>query len=47
MDERGVTFRRKDYRANAQIPIVKRLAGAIDTRSVTSIDSHPIAGDTG
>jgi hypothetical protein len=28
----------------AQIAIVKRLADAIDTRSVASIDSHPITG---
>ncbi len=30
--------------SGVQIAIVKRLAGAIDTRSVASIDSHPITG---
>ena len=33
-----------DRDSGVHIAIVKRLAGTIDTRSVASIDSHPITG---
>ena len=33
-----------DRGSGVHIPIAKRLAGTIDTRSVASIDSHPITG---
>ena len=37
-------MRETDRGFGAQIAFVKRLAGAIDTRSVASTDSHPITG---
>ncbi len=33
-----------DRGSGVHIVIAKRLAGAIDTRSIASIDSHPITG---